>query len=84
MIAMSGIVLSSKPNPAAAQMTVRLGDLVVAVFDEAGRYSRDPREVSRLATRAIKHLIWRGRKASRAGRFASLPRETVHDRPSAP
>ena len=48
-------------------ITVQLGDLVVAAFDEAARHSRDPREVSRLATRAIKHLLWRGRKASRPG-----------------
>ena len=49
-------------------IAVQLGDLVVAAFDEAARHSADPREVSRLATRAIKHLLWRGRKASRTGR----------------
>jgi len=39
----------------------RLGDVVAAAFDEAERYSRDPREVSRLATHAITHLLRRPR-----------------------
>ena len=39
--------------------TVELGDLVVAVFDEAAHYSTDPREVSRLATRAVMHVLRR-------------------------
>ena len=37
--------------------TAPLGDLVVAVFDEAAHYSTDPREVSRLATRAVAHIL---------------------------
>ena len=37
--------------------TARLGELVAAVFDEAARYSTDPREVSRLATHAVSHLM---------------------------
>ncbi len=37
----------------------RLGDLVVAAFDEAARYSADPREVSRLATQAVRQLMRR-------------------------
>jgi len=39
--------------------TARLGDLIAAAFDEAARYSTDPREVSRLATRAVRHLMRR-------------------------
>ena len=42
--------------------TARLGDLIVAAFDEAARYSADPREVSRLATQAVRYLM---RRASR-------------------
>lgn len=42
--------------------TAQLGELVVAVYDEAGHYSTDPREVSRLATRAISHMVRRGRR----------------------
>ena len=42
--------------------TVELGDLVVAVFDAAARYSTDPREVSRLATKAVKLMLRRARK----------------------
>ena len=36
-----------------ARKTVLLGDLVVAAFDIAARYSSDPRVVSALATRAV-------------------------------
>ncbi len=39
--------------------TARLGDLIAAAFDEAARYSADPREVSRLATQAVRHLMRR-------------------------
>jgi hypothetical protein len=44
--------------------TVQFGDLVVAAFDEAAQRSSDPREVSRLATRSVKHILWRARKTS--------------------
>ena len=37
--------------------TATLGDLVVTVFDEAAKQSGDPRQVSRLATRAITHML---------------------------
>jgi hypothetical protein len=37
--------------------TVPLGDLVVAVFDAAAQHSSDSAEVSRLATRAVAHLL---------------------------
>ena len=36
---------------------VQVGDLVAAVFDSASQYSVDPRVVSRLATRALGHLL---------------------------
>lgn len=39
--------------------TAELGDLVVAAFDEAALYSHDPSEVSRLATRAVAHMLLR-------------------------
>lgn len=39
------------------QKRVVLGDLVVAMFDEAANYSTDPREVSRLATWAVNDLL---------------------------
>ena len=35
----------------------KLGDLVVAAYDEAARYSSDPREVSRLANEVVLHLL---------------------------
>jgi hypothetical protein len=34
-----------------------LGDLVVAAYDEAARWSSDPREVSRLANKVVLHLL---------------------------
>jgi hypothetical protein len=37
--------------------TVPLGELVVAAFDVAARQSEDPREISRLATRTVRHLL---------------------------
>ena len=41
---------------------IRLGDLVVAVFDEAALYSSDPKEVSRLATKAVMHMLQAARR----------------------
>ena len=52
--------------------TVQIGDLVVAIFDEAERYSADPREVSRIATRTVTHMLRRHgpKKGERSGREA--------------
>jgi hypothetical protein len=41
--------------------TAQLGELVVAVFDEAPQYGTDPEEVSRTATRAVMHIFRRAR-----------------------
>ena len=46
-----------EPMTTHVNKTARLGDLVVTVFDEAAKKSSDPREVSRLATRAITHML---------------------------
>lgn len=45
------------------QQTIRLGDLVVAVFDEAARHGPDPEEVSRLATQTVLHILRYARRA---------------------
>jgi hypothetical protein len=42
---------------------MRLGDLVVAAFDEAALQSSDPKEVSRLATRTVRYLLRAVRRA---------------------
>ena len=42
-----------------ARQTTTLGDLVAAAFDEAERWSTDPREVSLLATQAVANLLRR-------------------------
>ena len=41
----------------ATNMVIRLGDLVVAAFDEAARHRDDPEEVSRLATQTVMYLL---------------------------
>lgn len=46
------------------EKTAELGELVVAAFDEAARYSIDAREVARLATQAVLHTLRRTRMAS--------------------
>ena len=45
-----------------ARKTAPLGELIVAVFDNAARYSTDPREVSRLATEAVMNILGRARQ----------------------
>ncbi len=49
--------------------TAQLGELVVAVFDEAAQYGTDAEEVSRMATRTVLHMLRRarGRHAHRWG-----------------
>ncbi len=49
-----------------ARRTVQLGDLVVAAFNKAAQFSTNPKEVSRLATRAVVHVL------QRAGRTLTL------------
>lgn len=44
--------------------TARLGDLIAAAFEEAARYSTDQKEVSRLATVAVRRLVRRAGRMS--------------------
>lgn len=37
--------------------TAEFGEVVVTAFDKAAHYSTSPREVSRLATRVIAHIL---------------------------
>ena len=55
-------MMNGQPMRTHVHKTARLGELVAAVFDEASRYSTDPREVSRLATMAVMHMSRRTRK----------------------
>jgi hypothetical protein len=41
---------------------MRLGDLIVAIFDEAAHYSTDPKEVSRRATQTVMHMLQSARR----------------------
>ena len=47
-----------------APQTIVVGDLVVAAFDIAANYSRDPRLVSRLATTAVRNVLISARRMS--------------------
>ena len=38
-------------------ITATLGDLIVAIYDEAARYSTDSGEVSRLAAQAVNNIL---------------------------
>ncbi|MBN2577263.1 MAG: hypothetical protein JXP73_22060 [Deltaproteobacteria bacterium] len=42
-----------------ALMTVEFGELVLAVYDEAARYSHNPREVACLVTQTVQEIVWR-------------------------
>ena len=48
-----------------ARRTAQLGELVVAAFDGAARLSSDPREVSRMATLVVRHMLRRGNRRQR-------------------
>ena len=52
--------------------TVALGELILAVFDKAAEYSADPREVSRLATKTISHMLCRKPRAKTSRRFSLI------------
>lgn len=54
-----------------ARTTARLGDVVVAIYDEAARYSTDPQEVSRLATQAVARVLRLALRTSIADRVAT-------------
>jgi hypothetical protein len=41
-----------------APTTVEFGELVLAIYDEAARYSDDPREVSSLVMQTVQEILW--------------------------
>ena len=53
----------------------RVGDLIVAAYDEAAQYTKDPAEISRLATRAVIYILERGRGVPHARKrpFSVVP-----------
>ena len=57
---------------ALVRKTAQLGEVVEAVFDKAAHYSADPKEVSRLATRAVALFLGPGRRALPAPRWPSF------------
>jgi hypothetical protein len=57
--------------------TAKLGDLIVAAFDEAAFYSADPGEVSLLATQAIARLLRSAARATPTQHTAAGPRTHV-------
>jgi hypothetical protein len=54
-----------------ASKTVALGELILTVFDKAAQYSADPREVSRLATQTISHMLWHTPRLKSSGQPVS-------------
>ena len=48
-----------------SRRTAPFGELLLAVFDEASRYSNDPDEVARMATEVVVRML---RRAQLAGR----------------
>jgi hypothetical protein len=46
----------------ALHRTASLGELVVAAFDKAARYSANPKKVARLATAAVVRMLRRAGK----------------------
>ena len=64
--------------------TVQLGELVVAAFDEAAQYSTNPRDVSHLATGAVRHVLLHARKSPHSlRRLRRLLTEKAHENSSA-
>ena len=57
---------------ALVRKSAELGEVVEAVFDKAAHYSADPKEVSRLATRAVALILGPRRRALRAPRWPSF------------
>ena len=53
--------------------TVKIGELVVAAFDEASLWSSDPTEVSHLATRLVTHVLRRGQNKAHSTRPPAPP-----------
>ena len=47
-----------------ARKRAMFADVIAAYFDKKGRYSVNPKQVSRLATRAVIHLMDRVRELS--------------------
>jgi hypothetical protein len=62
---------------ASVRRTAQLGEVVAAAFDRAALYSSDPREVSRLATQAVAHLLRPRWKAAPPSRWPSFCAEGV-------
>jgi hypothetical protein len=62
---------------ALVRKTAQLGEVVEAVFDKAALYSADPKEVSRLATRAVALILGPRRQALRGPRWPSFIAEEL-------
>jgi len=54
--------MKTKLHKPRLQMTASLGEVVVAAFDKAARYSANPSRVARLATAAVTHMLRRAGK----------------------
>ena len=59
--------------------TTPLGELVAAEFDKASLESADPREVSRMATRSLTHMLRHTRRPLPPKKTSSRARITLMD-----
>jgi hypothetical protein len=57
--------------------TIQLGELIVAIFDEATRLGGDRKEITRLATRAVMHLVRSSRMSRELERAAWFGRTGI-------
>jgi hypothetical protein len=57
---------------ATVRKIAELGELVVTAFDNAAHYSTNPKEVSRLATRAITHMLQPRRRQPAPARWTAF------------
>jgi len=57
---------------ATPRKTAELGEVVVTAFDKAAYHSTCPREVSRLATRVIAHILRPRRRQLKPRRWPSF------------
>jgi hypothetical protein len=71
MHGLADLIARETPVRTYVRRTTQLGDLVVAAFDGAARYSTDPYVTSRLATQAVAHML---KRARRVGRVRSAER----------
>jgi hypothetical protein len=73
MSVMSDDERSKNPPYGYVYETAEVGELVVAAYDAAAQIGNDARDISRLATTAVRQILKRARKAAPAPRRPPHP-----------